>query len=108
MATLVFWMNVALDGYVDLTQFAPDASFLMLRGPFTNQGLAQLAGLDGLFGLNVDSRQLAITGAGLAPLAGLPHFGWLAFDARDESMPYIAAGTSTKKLFCKVLKRFLI
>jgi Leucine-rich repeat (LRR) protein len=84
-----------------LTQFAPEASFLMLRGPFTNQGLANLAGLDGLFGLNVDSSQLAITGASLAPLADLAHFAWLAFDAKDESMPYIAALPHLRFLMCQ-------
>ena len=47
----------------------------MLRGSFTNAGLAQLVGLEGLFGLNVDSSQLAITGAALAPLVDLPHLG---------------------------------
>ena len=84
-----------------ITQFAPDASFLMLRGPFTNRGLANLAGLDGLFGLNVDSSQLAITGDGLAPLAVLPHFGWLAFDAKDESMSSIAALPHLRFLMCQ-------
>jgi hypothetical protein len=84
-----------------ITQFAPDASFLMLRGPFTNRGLANLAGLDGLFGLNVDSSQLAITGDGLAPLAVLPHFGWLAFDAKDESMSAIAALPHLRFLMCQ-------
>jgi len=84
-----------------ITQFCPDASFLMLRGPFTDAGLKQLVGLDGLFGLNVDSSQLSITGAGLAPLASLPHFGWLAFDATDGSMPYIAALPHLRFLMCQ-------
>jgi hypothetical protein len=84
-----------------LTQFVPEASFLMLRGPFTDRGLAHLAGLDGLFGLNVDSSQLSITGAGLAPLVDLPHFAWLAFDADDESMPYIARLPHLRFLMCQ-------
>ncbi len=73
----------------------------MLRGPFTDSGLAHLAGLDGLFALNVDSGQLAITGAGLAPLVDLPHLGWLAFDAKDESMPHIAALPHLRFLMCQ-------
>lgn len=84
-----------------LTQFSPEASFLMLRGPFTNAGLSKLAGLDGLFGLNVDSSRLAITGAALAPLVDLPHFAWLAFDAKDESMPFIAALPHLRFLMCQ-------
>jgi len=84
-----------------ITQFSPDASFLLLRGPFTDAGLKQLVGLDGLFGLNVDSSQLAITGAGLAPLGALPHFAWLAFDAKDDSMPYIAALPHLRFLMCQ-------
>ena len=32
-----------------------------------------------------------ITAAALAPLVGLPNLGWLAVDAKDDWMPYIAA-----------------
>jgi hypothetical protein len=90
-------------GEATMALLSPDArpNFLMLRGPFTDSGLAQLAGLDGLFALNVDSDRLAITGAGLAPLVSLPHLGWLAFDARDESMPYIAALPHLRFLMCQ-------
>jgi hypothetical protein len=86
---------------LSLTGFDAGPTFLMLRGPFTNAGLAQLAGLDGLFALNVDDSRLAITGAGLAPLVDLPHLGWLAFDAKDESMPYIAALPHLRFLMCQ-------
>jgi len=78
------------DQTLGLTDFDAGPSYLLLRGPFTNDGLAHLVGLDGLFALNLDSDRLAVTGAGLAPLVDLPHLGWLAFDAKDESMPYIA------------------
>ena len=84
-----------------LLGFDAGPNFLMLRGPFTNDGLARLVGLDGLFALNVDSAQLAITGAGLAPLVILPHLGWLAFDANDEAMPYIAALPHVRFLMCQ-------
>ena len=76
-------------------------NLLVLRGPFTDRGMAQLVGLDGLFALNVDSSELAITGAGLAPLVKLPHLGFLAFDAKDESMPYIAALPQLRFLLCQ-------
>jgi hypothetical protein len=81
----------------------PDAgpNFLILRGPFTNEGIGQLVGLDGLFSLNLDSDQLRITGAALAPLVDLPHLEWLAFDAKDESMPYIAALPRLRFLMCQ-------
>jgi hypothetical protein len=84
-----------------LLQFNARPNFLLLRGPFTDKGMAQLVGLDGLFALNVDSDQLAITDAGLAPLVNLPHLGFLAFDAKDESMPYIAALPRLRFLMCQ-------
>jgi F-box/leucine-rich repeat protein 14 len=74
---------------------------LLLRGSFTDRGMTQLAELDGLFGLNVDDAKLAITGAGLAPLVSLPHLGFLGFDAKDDSMPYIAALPELRFLMCQ-------
>ncbi|MBK7350010.1 MAG: ankyrin repeat domain-containing protein [Gemmatimonadetes bacterium] len=64
---------------------------LVLRGTFTDRGLATLVGLDGLYSLNVDDPGLAITGAGLAPLRALPHLEWLACQADDATMLTIAA-----------------
>lgn len=84
-----------------LTGFDAGPNYLLLRGPFTDRGFAQLAGLDGLFALNVDNSELALTGAALAPLVGLPHLGWLAFDAKDESMPHIAAFPHLRFLMCQ-------
>ncbi|HEX9605916.1 MAG TPA: hypothetical protein VF962_01685 [Gemmatimonadaceae bacterium] len=86
---------------MSLLGFDAGPNFLMLRGTFTDRGMAQLVGLDGLFALNIDSDQLAITGAGLGPLVNLPHLGWLAFDAKDESMPYIAALPHLRFLMCQ-------
>jgi hypothetical protein len=90
-------------GETRMALLSPDArpNFLMLRGPFTDKGMTQFAGLDGLFALNVDSDRLAITGAGLAPLVNLPHLAWLAFDAKDESMPHIAALPHLRFLMCQ-------
>jgi hypothetical protein len=84
-----------------LLEFKVSPNFLLLRGPFSDAGLARLVGLDGLFALNVDSDRLAISGRGLAPLVNLPHLGFLAFDARDDSMPYIAALPHLRFLMCQ-------
>jgi hypothetical protein len=76
-------------------------NFLMLRGPFTDSGMSQLVGLDGLFALDIDSDRLAVTGAGLEPLANLPRLTWLAFDATDDSMASIAALPHLRFLMCQ-------
>jgi hypothetical protein len=75
-----------------LTSYDSGPNHLMMRGPITDRGLASLVGLDGLFGLNLDASELAITAAGLRPLvSGLANLGWLAFDANDDAMQYIGA-----------------
>lgn len=84
-----------------LTSYDAEPNYLMPRGPFTDEGLAKLAGLEGLFALNLDASQLAITAAGLVPLVNLPNLGWLAFDATDEAMPYIAAMPRLRFLGCQ-------
>jgi hypothetical protein len=86
---------------MSLTGFDAGPTFLMLRGPFTDVGFRQLVGLDGLFGLNLDDARLSITGAALAPLVDLPHLEWLAFDAKDDSMPFIAALPRLRFLMCQ-------
>lgn len=84
-----------------LLGFRAGPNFLLLRGTFTDAGLARLVGLDGLFALNIDGRELAITAKGLAPLADLPRLGLLAFDATDGAMPYIAALPHLRFLMCQ-------
>ena len=85
-----------------LTSYDSAPNQLMIRGPFTDDGLAKLVGLDGLFGLNVDASELAITARGLAPLiGGLPNLGWLAFDANDDAMAYIAEMPRLRFLGCQ-------
>lgn len=79
------------DETMALLSYAAGPSYLNLRGPFTDRGLERLQGLDGLFALNVDARQLAITASGIAALVALPRLGWLAVDAKDDWMPHIAA-----------------
>src|SRR5215472_16321094 len=63
--------------------------------------MAQLEGLCGLFALNLDASGLGITAAGLAPLVGLPNVGWLAVDATDDAMPYIARMPRLRFLGCQ-------
>jgi hypothetical protein len=84
-----------------LTSYDASPNYLFLRGPFTDRGMNDLRGLDGLFALNLDAGELAVTSAGLAPLITLPNLGWLAFDAKDDSMPYIAAMPRLRFLGCQ-------
>ena len=74
---------------------------LVLRGPFTDRGMHRLRGLDGLFALNLDASELSVTAAGLPPLVGLPNLGWLAFDAKNDAMPYIAEMPRLRFLGCQ-------
>ena len=76
-------------------------TMLQLRGRFTDAGLGHLAACEGLYALNLDSDRLLVTGAGLAPLAVLPHFSALSFDAKDADMPYIAALPRLRHLVCQ-------
>lgn len=94
------WPEDAASG-VESIRFGALPNVLSLRGSFTDAGLARLAGLDGLAALDVDGPHLAITGAGFAPLASLPRLAWLACDATDESMPFIAALPHLRFLMCQ-------
>jgi len=74
---------------------------LLVDGPFTNAGLAQLQGLDGLFGLTFFWHCANFTGAGLAALQTLPKLGFLGCqDSRcdDEAMRQIARIPGLKML----------
>jgi hypothetical protein len=75
---------------------SPDAgpTFLLLDGPFTNSGIANLTGLDGLFGLSFFWHCPAFTGEGLKSLKDVPNLGFLACEGKrcdDEAMQHIAA-----------------
>lgn len=74
---------------------------LCLRGQISARGLTSLRGLDGLFGLDLDDSALAFDGAALAPIVDLPNLGWLAFDAKDDAMPYIARMPKLRGLGCQ-------
>jgi ankyrin repeat protein len=71
-----------------------DPNHLLLDGPFTNKGLATLAGLDGLFGLNFFWHISALTAGGLESLVDFANLGMLGCEGKlcnDEAMRHIAA-----------------
>jgi hypothetical protein len=72
-------------------EFQAEPNYLLLHPskPLGPHGLASLAGLDGLFALNLDNPRVRHTD--LSPLFELPNLGWLGFDADDETMARIAA-----------------
>jgi RNA polymerase sigma factor (sigma-70 family) len=71
-----------------------EPNHLLLDGTFTNQGLAALAGLDGLFALSFFWHTSVLTASGLQALAQLPNLGFLGCEGNpcnDEAMRHIAA-----------------
>jgi F-box/leucine-rich repeat protein 14 len=67
---------------------------LLIDGPFTDAGLAALAGLEGLFALTFFRHSPAFTSAGLAALRTLPKLGFLGCPDQhcdDAAMREIAA-----------------
>jgi len=83
-------------GAVKYSLMSADAepNHLLLDGPFTDGGLASLAGLGGLFGLSFFWHISALTGAGIAGLADLPNLGFLGCEGKlcdDEAMRHIGA-----------------
>jgi hypothetical protein len=84
------------DGEIRYSLMSPDAgpTHLLLDGAFTNEGLAGLIGLDGLFALSFFWHVSNLTPRGLARLADLPSLGFLGCQGElcnDEAMGYIAA-----------------
>ena len=83
-------------GKIEYSLMSADAepNHLLLDGPFTNEGLASLAGLDGLFGLSFFWHTSALTGAGIGGLADLPNLGFLGCEGNlcdDDAMRHIGA-----------------
>lgn len=77
-----------------LMTFRDDHNNLLLDGPFTNEGLTHLAGLEGLSGLGFFRHTSAITADGLAPLVDLPNVTMLGCGGdlcTDVAMRHIAA-----------------
>ncbi|NOT59684.1 MAG: hypothetical protein HOP19_05600 [Acidobacteria bacterium] len=84
-----------------LLGFDAEPNHLLLRGSFTDAGIAKLVGLDGLFALNLDDSQLALSTECFKSLAQLPRLGWLGYDATDATMPHIAALPHLRFLMCQ-------
>jgi hypothetical protein len=79
----------------------PNGAHLLIDGPFTNQGLAKLAGLEGVLELDLFWHVTGITSHGFAHLAGLPNLGSLGADGAlsdNISMRYIAAMPRLRRL----------
>lgn len=71
-----------------------EPNYLLIDGPFTDAGLARLAGLDGLFALSLFWHTPAFTSEGLAQLKHLPNLGFLGCQDNhcdDKAMRHIAA-----------------
>jgi hypothetical protein len=74
---------------------------LLIDGPFTNEGLASVSGLEGLFELDLFWHVTNITSDGFAHLISLPHLGSLGADGElsdDAAMRHIAAMPRLRKL----------
>ena len=78
-----------------------NAAHLLIDGPFTNQGLGNLAGLEGVFDLDLFWHVTGITSDGFAHLVHLPHLSSLGADGKlsdNEAMRHIAALPRLRKL----------
>ncbi len=84
-----------------LMSFDVEPTDLLLDGTFTGEGLASLAGLDGLFGLGFFWHTTALKPDGLKSLANLSNLGFLGCQGElcnDEAMRHIAAIPSLRML----------
>jgi hypothetical protein len=93
------WQGGATE--MSLMSFDAQPNFLLLRGSISDAGLRNLAQLEGVFALNLDDSNLAISASGARVLAALPHLEWLAFDADDETMSAIAGLPHLRTLMCQ-------
>jgi hypothetical protein len=78
-----------------------NAGRLLIDGPFTNHGLAGLAGLDGVFDLDLFWHVTGITTDGFACLAALPNLRSLGADGAlsdDTAMAHFAAIPRLRRL----------
>jgi hypothetical protein len=79
----------------------PNGAHLLIDGPFTNMGLAGLAGLEGVLELDLFWHVTGITSDGFAHLVDLPNLGSLGADGRlsdNVAMRHIAAMPRLRRL----------
>jgi hypothetical protein len=77
---------------------------LMVDGPFTDQGLTALVGLDGLFGINFFWHTTVCTSDGLKVLAQLPRLGMLGCEGKlcdNVGMRHIGALPHLRQLMAQ-------
>jgi ankyrin repeat protein len=77
------------------------ATHLLIDGPFTNNGLAGLAGLEGVFDFDLFWHVTGITSDAFAYLVNLPNLGVLGCDGKlsdDTAMRHIAAMPRLRRL----------
>ncbi|HET9219661.1 MAG TPA: ankyrin repeat domain-containing protein [Terriglobia bacterium] len=90
------WQNHPASGNDD-----DEPTHLLIDGPFTNKGLASLAGLDGVFALDLFWHVTGITSDAFKVLSHLAHLGSLGCDGKlsdDVSMQHIAAVPRLQRL----------
>jgi hypothetical protein len=90
-----------LQHFPRLKTAAGQGSRLLIDGPFTNLGLAALAGLDGVFELDLFWHVDRITTDGLVHLAKLPNLSMLGCDGHlsdDVALGHIAAMPRLRRL----------
>ena len=78
----------------DLMSFASEPTNLLIDGPFTQAGLANLRGLDGVFGLSFFWHTSGLRGEDLQSLEGLSNLGYLGCQGElcdDQAMRHIAS-----------------
>ena len=84
-----------------LNEWRGEGARLLIDGPFTNEGLAMLAGLEGIGDLDLFWHVTGIDSEAFAHLARLPNLGSLGCDGRlsgDVAMRHIAALPRLRKL----------
>jgi len=87
-----------------LMSFEVEPTNLLADGPFTDAGLASLAGLDGLAGLNLFWHTTGFTSNGLRALAALPNLRFLGCDGKrcdDDAMRSIAGIPNLRMLMAQ-------
>jgi ankyrin repeat protein len=87
-----------------LMSFDAGANHLMVDGPITNQGIARLAGLEGVVGLSFFRHTSQLTADGLKGLAGLPSLLFLGVGGdlcNDEAMRNVASLSRLRMLMAQ-------